>query len=509
MPIALDQRQVQRLRVRASAASPARRFAIAFEDALRTTSLPPEAGYGWVAIRELKLGRVSHDLSGMALSLRLHDAMMRSMSQAVDVRHPEAARAAVVVAPSRLAALTALAGLWVRRESGTEWFWERLIPGWRQAPTREEQWERLMEAAGDGDEGPAVVAQVVTAVLTRYPAATRQVLDAVRPGVARRWLVRMGVDTGALEQGSEGVSNGSPLSGVSETAWRAVEQWVVEQRRATGIPPAAPVASTFTVVNDLLFPALWVGVCLAWATQGPGDPGPVLARRLGRRLREAMVEADRPSIDTLWSETGRAGTPSGPESEDPVARIHAASGAPIMPSADAISRSIDLAASHDPGPWEETNYAGLFFFCRPLLRLGWRKRHGGERGTMVPTLLHLGVELGMSLDDPVAQGLVSLLGAPPANSDPLLRRPAELSRWKAALRRWLRVHAGLTLADVAIRRGQLRREHPYWTIHFEPAQAETALRRAGLDTDLGYLPEISGVVHFFYTHCHERTSIRA
>ena len=70
--------------------------------------------------------------------------------------------------------------------------------------------------------------------------------------------------------------------------------------------------------------------------------------------------------------------------------------------------------------------------------------------------------------------------------------------WLTASRRWLRRHAGIGLADLVRRPAGLAATPTHVDLHFDLAQADLRLRRAGLDLDPGWLPWFGRVVSFHY-----------
>lgn len=70
--------------------------------------------------------------------------------------------------------------------------------------------------------------------------------------------------------------------------------------------------------------------------------------------------------------------------------------------------------------------------------------------------------------------------------------------WTAALRRWLRRHARIGLADLVRRPAHLALSTTHLDLWFDPVLAQMRLRRSGLDLDPGWLPWFGRVVAFHY-----------
>ncbi|WP_190285597.1 hypothetical protein [Montanilutibacter psychrotolerans] len=70
--------------------------------------------------------------------------------------------------------------------------------------------------------------------------------------------------------------------------------------------------------------------------------------------------------------------------------------------------------------------------------------------------------------------------------------------WIVALRRWLRRHARIGLADLVRRPAHLALSTTHLDLWFDPVLAQMRLRRSGLDLDPGWLPWFGRVVAFHY-----------
>lgn len=131
--MAAVERRIGRLSLRASSAAQARRTAMHLEDALRTASLPGEAGGRLLLVRRLALGRLPADAGPTTLSLTLERAFAAVRPRCVHAATPGAAAAPAVWFGSALEAHVALALRLLAGPPPLEWFWPRAVPGWTPA----------------------------------------------------------------------------------------------------------------------------------------------------------------------------------------------------------------------------------------------------------------------------------------------------------------------------------------------------------------------------------------
>ncbi|HEY2289287.1 MAG TPA: hypothetical protein VGM86_01180, partial [Thermoanaerobaculia bacterium] len=73
-----------------------------------------------------------------------------------------------------------------------------------------------------------------------------------------------------------------------------------------------------------------------------------------------------------------------------------------------------------------------------------------------------------------------------------------LEAWLIAARRWCRRRAGIGLADLVQRPGQVIATRTHLDVFLDPRQVEIRVRRAGLDLDPGWVPWLGRVVRFHY-----------
>jgi hypothetical protein len=96
---------------------------------------------------------------------------------------------------------------------------------------------------------------------------------------------------------------------------------------------------------------------------------------------------------------------------------------------------------------------------------------------------------------PVDEACAAALAAPADSSD---LRDAVIGAWLTACRRWLRRRARISLASLVLRPARLSLTTTHADLEFELSTTDLAIRRAGLDIDLGWLPWYGRVVRFHY-----------
>jgi hypothetical protein len=133
--------------------------------------------------------------------------------------------------------------------------------------------------------------------------------------------------------------------------------------------------------------------------------------------------------------------------------------------------------------------AGLFFLLVVWQRLGLLERASERRVQQA---------LWWALRGTRAPGADPLLAwaRPPR---PLARRDrARASRWRRLANQWLRQHAGMGVAALVCRPGQVQVSATHVDVHFGLAQADLRLRRLGLDVSSGWLPTWRRVLAFHF-----------
>src|SRR4051794_19683700 len=143
--MAIVERRVRSLRVRAPDGDRARHAAIVVEDALRTASLPGTTAARVVAIRRLDLGSLPASASPSSVSLIVEAAVQRLMGDAVHGESLRAASAPVVYFRDDAEPLLALARRIAHGQSAVEWFWPLLVNGWSASASPEQSAALLLQ----------------------------------------------------------------------------------------------------------------------------------------------------------------------------------------------------------------------------------------------------------------------------------------------------------------------------------------------------------------------------
>jgi hypothetical protein len=159
-------------------------------------------------------------------------------------------------------------------------------------------------------------------------------------------------------------------------------------------------------------------------------------------------------------------------------------------------------------PWESpTRAGGLLFLLNALQRMGfptWLQRRQGGLGRQQTFTLALlaGVleRLRVPPGDPIWAALDLDLRQRhrPTPTPWKRRRQRAVTVWRRRLRRHLRQHERLGLAEVTLRSGLLHSTATHLEVGFDLNQVDLRIRWAGLDLDPGWLPWLGRVVSFRY-----------
>ncbi len=268
-----------------------------------------------------------------------------------------------------------------------------------------------------------------------------------------------------------------PRGATSATASRAQEKapsarqaQVARSAAADGaVPLARPVGWPFP---DEALPTHWAGLYLLL---------PVLAR-----LGLADMLAAQPALATvglpariLLAVARSLRIPAGDAALTPLA--HARSHAAALTFAVPAAWSTGLL---DPGPWQVRRIAGrrdTRLLCDSSGRLPLALWHGAAPDDVRALVGRQTTPLARGPLVPPHSDLALLVGA-----------------WGTALRRWLTRYADLRLREVTARPGRIAATRTHLDIYFDLRQADTRIRRSGLDIDPGWLPWFGRVVAYHY-----------
>jgi hypothetical protein len=510
----------------------------ALEDALRTADFG-DAGR-LIVVRALRLRGLPQGVSGPQLARALERAWQALAPHALAFDAWGAEHAPAVyfrsIHSARLAWLQRLA----QGEAPREWYWSRALP----------------EAAGAVDSTEALIAVLaeLQAGAPRELAAQMRSLDAGAMGrllnmlpaapVAR--LVGSAWTAPAVGPRMRTPTAGPPAEAAAlqapPSSARAVEANASTMPPRAAVPRAAPVPPALVAMLSSFAPSDWRlhwWVLLdAFARDGRW-PG---AMQVHRAIDAAQSPAARPPrLAPGPPPSGTAAAPRGEiaratASPQPVAaateQAPAGSPAPRRALADALPQPRlreprpRWAATR---PWlcdgEPTGFGGLLMLLNALEVLGfaaWLAAQSTlvQRGFPAELLARVARRLRVPADDPHAPLYArskrerAALAAAPCNwrafrwprgfaaDDLSPRAPTNgaqaLALWQRALVRALRRHARIGLARLVTRAAVLSITPTHVDIVLPLAQADIAVRRAGLDRDLGWLPWFGRIVAFHY-----------
>jgi hypothetical protein len=256
-------------------------------------------------------------------------------------------------------------------------------------------------------------------------------------------------------------------------------------------------------------------VAVAWPDQGSGEA--VLSERLAQACRQVREAAG----SKVW-QGSRDAQPAARSSEstDPAAQA-GATGAQALPpkqsptersagsrdEAPALSRghedeALPAPALPDPHEWLPTAWAGALFWLRRAGAcdlVAARAHASADEDARGHALGALARALGVPEGDAALRAFIG--GSEPAGQPHpglALQATAVTRQWAD----WLAEHAPdlpePRLQAVCQRPGRLRFEPGWIELHLRLDQADTRIRRLGLDVDPGYLPWLGCVVRIHY-----------
>jgi hypothetical protein len=426
-------RRVRKLRVRAGSDALVRRGAILFEDALRTATLPGGDGRGLLVIKRLALGRISGDSAASSLALRLSERVraLAVHAQPADEEHTESP---AVWFPDEIEPIVQLALRVARRQAAQAWFWPLAVKGYSPSLPPRRVWEVLVEEAlhtpAAGQAVVALVEALVEARVLEPLVAELQPTDGEALLHSFGWVrPRPGMPVPPAEEATH------PLP----PPWQAALAPLV--RRLGGDDPRV----------------VWL-VAVALVAVRPArilDRGlGMTARRVAERLRRApppapTIEPRPPAPAPAKPPVADNAPPPAPEAASPPARPTAeepAAPPPAPPPAGAAPASApprpapppDSPLAPPPEPEEPprrrrswsrrrpllfgepvaTEWAGLYFLLRALVRLGLPAMLAEspeliELDFAQRILLRLARKLDIPDDDPILAPLPLYDEAPP------------------------------------------------------------------------------------------------
>jgi len=541
-------RLVRHLRLRADSERAIHRAALLLEDALRTASLPDEAGR-IVLVRRFALGRIDTQAAPQTLALMLERAIARMAAACVYVEDENAAQAPAVWFRDALDAHTKLA---LRLASGSPvdaWYWPLAVTVWRPHSTVPVALRRIMFSLAGLPEAPVALPRWAAALASA--GYIEQVAAALR-----------GDDIVSLARAAH-VRIPTPVRHKSVSGDSVMHTLPSRLPRIASLPAIDPFDPRYVLVRALLRVAeVQAGKAVGWST-------PLLS------VETRSVATQGQSVNTSDARVAPPVPVANKGQPQPPAPFLRSADSTAPPKASQPRRSDAMVRVRDDIPIPsrcedrciDTRAGGLLFLIPVLQRLGFQEWLDAQpdwtqfdlaRRMLASALRRLRV----ASDDP-AWSLASWRSpakrVPPRFIAPALWReglctgegelrlaesatgatlwdtsgrlllgawtdvcPRSLLRarraaatdvalivdadraslvsnaWLVACRRWLRRYPGIGLSRLVSRPGQIRVTPTHIDMRFDIALAELSVRRAGLDIDPGWVPWFQRVVTFRY-----------
>jgi hypothetical protein len=542
------ERHVETLRLRARSARDARRSAVAIEDALRTATFKGERQDRLILVRQLRLGPLAADLSPHSLALVLERAYDKVLPVSVDARSAAAGSAATVWFESALQAPIALALRLLEGPPPSEWFWPLAVPAWTPGSSRGEALRAMALALADRPEaatalriwvGALVEAGHAGPLLEALGSLERRQLMALAEGRAslpsgeaikpERVLAALGLERSAANTGEvNGASTLVDGEGVAPPGGATVEDLPGESSpaplppgpasfaasREPNPPSAAPPAEARLKHSERVQPPMAGSLRDPAITGAAGAGEPVPSACLSPPESETTPPTPRhapihPPAASVAGLNRRSNQPLEMDTAAEEAGGSTPGRSPAQGPEVALLWSRGEGGADDLGlPWDlTTRAAGLLFLLNALHRLGYpawleRRRGGMGRHQAFTLALLAGVleQLRVPPGDPIWAALgLDLQQRCRSTLTPWKRRyQGAVTAWRRRLRRHLRQHESLGLAEVVLRPGLLHSTATHLEVGFGLNQVDLRIRLAGLDLDPGWLPWLGRVVRFRY-----------
>ncbi|RQP21485.1 hypothetical protein [Piscinibacter terrae] len=474
------------------------RFAV--EDALNTADFG-DAGR-LVLVRRLRLAALPPRASPALVARAMETAWRAAALRAVPAVHPSAGRSEAVFFASRFEARMA----WLAKVAGGEvpaaWFWSAALPELKAVAAMpvSAAIECVMESALQGSE-PAVAG-----ALKRWPDAALVALVRGMPAVSHRRLLQV-LTSSAHAQRSAPVATlvarvraakalPPPLAIVARrlSAWAPMDEAPANLLAALWLEPVLRRMPSMDEVLAVASRAVWMaGQSLAMPAVGEGSA----------QAQAGVAEKDAPQVHALDEPTLEAR--AGASAADPT-RQRADTGTASRPEAWKIESGLTpqpqprvkaraaRAAFQPSWPWlvdaAFTRCGGLMLVLNVLAALRFDRRLQGveasERRRLVQALLLCCLDVAKAPEDEPQR---AWLDAPPHPS---------LRLWTLRLRRTLRRHARMDLADLVRRPAWVSATPTHIDVVFAMDDVDMRLRRLGLDADPGWVPWFGRIVNFHF-----------
>jgi hypothetical protein len=490
-------RRVRTLRLTAPDEALIQPAAVLLEDALRTASVPSASGGRLLLVRSLSLGNIritSSSTTSLLIELRLRQLS----SSAIHAEDEAAPYASAVYFRDIIEAYVCLALRLTRGEPTNAWFWRMVSRHWSHSMPRDEALRTLLVEATQTDAGPAGAVAMVRLLAER--GALDPLFSALRRSEGSTLLRAFGwappvpapmahspvLDPSALRAGEMEAFARKLLA----TRWLdASEPWF----RTWGSDDAR---------------SLWLAGVLLSAQVPMRLEDPRLMTQ-AKRLVESVVlrnELERPvaaGLDPKRQVLSNVDSNPGSQEPDAASSGELPSTSQSHQSSEQSSSPVDSVGPEQIPGLEYTCRGGLFFTVPLLTRLGianWLAAHPEVVEQQFPArlLCELARRLSTPADDLV---LTALRPSPDENQDdtPIELQPM-MNDWIRQMRRWCRLKARIGLSDLVCRRARISSTATHIDMYFQHSEADSRIRRAGLDIDPGWVAWLGWVIQFHYIH---------
>jgi hypothetical protein len=477
------------------------RFAV--EDALNTADFG-DAGR-LVLVRRLRLAELPARASAALVARAMENAWRAMALRAVPATHPSATRAQAVFFASRFEARLAWLAAVAAGELPAAWFWAAALPELKTVASMSAgaAIEHVVEAALRESE-PAVAD-----ALKRWPDAPLVALARAMPVATHQRLMQMLASSKSRQRSAPVAALVSrvraaralpaPLALVARklAAWAPMEEAPANLLAALWLQPVLHRLPSVDEVLAVASRAVWMaGHAAAVTVPGGGTAGEpsmslaaldVMPMHVpGEPVREAQAGA---------TVAGPVRHESGSDAAAKPAAWKIESG--LAPQARPAVHAKARVASQSFWPWlvdaSFTRFGGLMLVLNVLaaLRFGrWLEGiEASDRRRMVQGLLRHCLDAAGAEDDEPQR---AWLGEPARPMDSGVRL------WTLRLRRTLRRHARMDLADLVRRPAWVSGTPTHLDVIFAMDDVDLRLRRLGLDADPGWVPWFGRIVNFHF-----------
>lgn len=464
MPL-LD-RQVRRLRLRATHDDHVRHGQVLIEDALRTATLGDEARL--IIVRRLDLGVVSSQANSTQWSRRIEESFRKTSPVPISVHDRSAPHAAAVYFADHDEPWLQLAHRTLAQQLCTEWYWRSALPGWKPSLSPTETLRVCVRTlAARGGLPPAL--RLFTALPST--AAIDSLLQSLESADLAPLRAALGHPPSPL-----GIESPSTPANRSFPSLTELERCLIQLWGLTDIRTHFLAALRLAFANPSSISVLRVPTATA------------------KQIQALVQHWQRETIAPLQRTT----TPPNPAASfapADVAKPAATSPSrPLTPDRVPSPEDAPPTANEPPASLERlfTRAGGLFFLLpllgRARLPAFIKTLPDAERTDYPWQILRLALRHARTA---AADPLVIALNELPATTQPL-------GHWLLSANRHALRLTGMNLRVIICRPALVTLTPTHAAVFFRAAEAELRLRRAGLDLDPGWVPWLGRAVSYHF-----------